>query len=295
MFLIAFLYVITSVLMTLINGRAAGENIRKAMVKALIGCVGIPLVAKGLDASVDFLGMITTAAMQDPTRNYVEENLNLADWYACGFSMPSDVSLEIDDTGTSCLPGTDVRAINEFTYDRIVENMSNGISKDEAMKKRMEQYFELSRHFPWVWGSRNRLRKTQTAADMGNLADDQLLYHPDNFGSCSENGLMDGVESSEDQHLANVGYFVQNGLLMNKSGGVYTVTGTGNSYGISPIAATNLMRTTFTGSSMIVNDVSTMGAVAFSVDNGVSTSGDTSTNMGFIAKFLATFSIVMAA
>lgn len=296
MFLIAFLYVITSVLMTLINGRAAGENIRKAMVKALIGCVGIPLVAKGLDAGVDFLGMITTAAMQDPTRNYVEENLNLADWYACGFSMPSDVSLEIDDTGNFVFTRDDVRAINEFTYDRIVENMSNGISKDEAMKKRMEQYFELSQAVPMGVGFSEPITKDTDSSRYGKpWLTTNFYIILDNFGSCSENGLMDGVESSEDQHLANVGYFVQNGLLMNKSGGVYTVTGTGNSYGISPIAATNLMRTTFTGSSMIVNDVSTMGAVAFSVDNGVSTSGDTSTNMGFLAKFLATFSIVMAA
>lgn len=296
MFLIAFLYVITSVLMTLINGRAAGENIRKAMVKALIGCVGIPLLAKGLDAGVDFLGMITTAAMQDPTRNYVEENLNLADWYACGFSMPSDVSLEIDDTGNFVFTRDDVRAINEFTYDRVVGDMSNGSAKDTAMKERMEQYYELSQANPMGVGFSEPITQDPDSSRYGKpWLTTNFYIILDNFGSCNEDGLMADVESSEDQHLADVGYFVQNGLLMNKSGGVYTVTGTGKSYGISPIAATNLMRTTFTGSSMTVNDVSTMGAVAFSIDNGVSTSGDTSTNMGFIAKFLATFAIVMAA
>ena len=44
--LAAFLLLITSVLMTLLNGRAAGENIRKMLVKIVIGCVAVPLIAK---------------------------------------------------------------------------------------------------------------------------------------------------------------------------------------------------------------------------------------------------------
>lgn len=275
--LIAFLLVITSVLMTLINGRAAGENIRKMMVKVLIGCVAVPLIAKGVDAGINFLDTASDVQANAPNDEYISENLNLADWYTTGFSMPSDVTIEIDKKGRFVLQPSDIRAINNHTY-RLV----TGEEPDsEKMKNRMEEnHVMLDSAFMEVSFS-EPVKKTGDNAGKP-------------WSTKKFNEMMtDFGKNKQLTDLGNVGYLDFNGLWMsgNDSDG-YTITGNHDEYGISPIAATNMMRTTFSGSAMAGNGNTVMGAVAFDVDNGEDM-GDA--NMNAIIRFLATFSLVMAA
>lgn len=276
--LVSFLLIITSVLMTLINGRAAGENIRKMMVKVLIGCVAVPLIAKGVDAGINFLDTASEVQANAPNDEYISENLNLADWYTTGFSIPKDgTAIEIDKKGRFVLQPSDIRAINNHTY-RLV----TGEEPDsEKMKNRMEEnHVMLNSAFMEVSFS-EPVKKTGDNAGKP-------------WSTKKFNEMMtDFGKNKQLTDLGNVGYLDFNGLWMsgNDSDG-YTITGNHDEYGISPIAATNMMRTTFSGSAMAGNGNTVMGAVAFDVDNGEDM-GDA--NMNAIIRFLATFSLVMAA
>lgn len=284
-----FLLLITSGLMTLINGRAAGENIRKMIVKIVIGCITIPLLAKALDAGVGFLDHAAAIQANSPQANYVEQNLNLADWYACGFSLPTGTSVSIDKNGQFVLSPGAVRAINTHTY-RQVWGKAN--PTDDEMMDKMEEYYNLFKAFPQGVGfSEPVLRNTN-----GKAWRTKNFYATlSNFGQ--NKPLTDEIDVDEAGNapaMANVGYYMTNGLSMSRSGDGWVISGTsaGNRYGISPIAATNLMRTTFTGSAMTVNSNSTMGGVVFDVDNGPGTG---TSQMSSLTRFLATFALVMAA
>ena len=276
--LAAFLLLVTSVLMTLFNGRAAGENIRKMIVKIVIGCVAVPLIAKGLNWGIDFLGDAADIQANAPNDQYVSQNLNLSDWYATGFSIPSGVSIHIDEKGRFQLSPENVKAINEHTY----QIVTGKTPTPTAMKNRMEEaHVQLNQALNSVSFS-EPIRKS----DNEPWKTATFYRVLDQFG---KNETWSDVEKGDP---STVGYLFANGLIMAKDGDGWNVEGTGETYGISPIAATNLMRTTFSSSSMVGNLNGSMGGVAFDVDTGAAM-GDA--HMNAIIRFLATFSLVMAA
>lgn len=276
--LAAFLLLVTSVLMTLFNGRAAGENIRKMIVKIVIGCVAVPLIAKGLNWGIDFLGDAADIQANAPNDQYVSQNLNLSDWYATGFSIPSGVSIHIDEKGRFQLSPENVKAINEHTY----QIVTGKTPTPTAMKNRMEEaHVQLNQALNSVSFS-EPIRKS----DNEPWKTATFYRVLDQFG---KNETWSDVEKGDP---STVGYLFANGLIMAKDGDGWNVEGTGETYGISPIAATNLMRTTFSSSSMVGNLNGYMGGVAFDVDTGAAM-GDA--HMNAIIRFLATFSLVMAA
>lgn len=285
--LAAFLLLITSVLMTLLNGRAAGENIRKMLVKIVIGCVAVPLIAKGLDWGINFLGTTADTQANTPNDQYVSQNLNLADWYATGFSVPSGVQIEIDQKGRFVLQPSDVKAINEHTYRLVTGKTPNA----KAMKNRMEEAHVMLNQAQMAVSFSEPIRKSDNEP-WKTTTFYQVL---DQFG---KNEQWDAIEKDDADKKtkkgtpSEVGYLFYNGLRMDGGDGGWTITGTNNDYGISPIAATNMMRTTFSSSSMAGNTNTLMGAVAFDVDNGENV-GDA--HMNAIIRFLATFALVMAA
>lgn len=276
--LIAFLLLVTSVLMTLFNGRSAGENIRKMIVKIVIGCVAVPLIAKGLDWGINFLGTTAEAQANTPNDQYVSQNLNLADWYATGFSLPNNLQIEIDQKGRFVLQPSDVKAINEHTY-RLVTGQSPSAN---AMKNRMEEaHVQLNQALNAVSFS-EPIRK-----------EDNEPWRTATFYRVLEQfGKNESWDQVEKGTPSEVGYLFYNGLNMSGDDNRWTITGTGDAYGISPIAATNMMRTTFSSASMAGNLTGYMGGVAFDVDNGENL-GDA--HMNAIIRFLATFALVMAA
>lgn len=276
--LAAFLLLVTSVLMTLFNGRAAGENIRKMIVKIVIGCVAVPLIAKGLNWGIDFLGDAADIQANAPNDQYVSQNLNLSDWYATGFSIPSGVRIHIDEKGRFQLSPENVKAINEHTY----QIVTGKTPTPTAMKNRMEEaHVQLNQAL-------NSVSFSEPIRNSDNEPWKTATFYRvlDQFG---KNETWSDVEKGDP---STVGYLFANGLIMAKDGDGWNVEGTGETYGISPIAATNLMRTTFSSSSMVGNLNGYMGSVAFDVDTGAAM-GDA--HMNAIIRFLATFSLVMAA
>lgn len=277
-----FILLITSVLLTLFNGRSAGENVRKALVKLVVGCVAVPLVVTMLNSGIGFLADMSATTTTAPQDNYVRQNLNFADWQATGFAMPSGTSITINEDGEFVMEQEDVEAINKFTYKQImgVDNPSSA-----EMKERMEEVFNLSEAAQQVVSFAEPVRVT----DGRPWLTEKFYQIMDNFGNNKE--LMDGVEDPDLATLAGVGYLDYAELTMSKSGDTWTVSGTDKRFGISPVSATNIMRTTFTGSSITASDNGTVGGVVFNADNGVSDGIDQPNGL---IKFLLMWSIVMA-
>lgn len=278
--ILVVLLVVTSVLMTLINGRAAGENLRKAFVKIIIGCIGVPLIARGLDTGLGFLQAAATAEEENPEAAYVESNLNFADWYLTGFAIPSGQTVSINKYGEFSFTSENIRAINEYTYNKL-----HGTPTDALMKDTMERYQSQDN------GIHMGVSFAEPMNDDGTSWKTDAYYEAmDTFGT-SEEELDETIVTGETGYI---GYLATNGIKMSAIGGNpdkgWTLTSGGEPYGVSPIAATNMMRTSFTGSAMVSNTFNVMGSVAFDADFGGST-----TSMNAITRFLATFTMVVAA
>lgn len=288
-FIVIFL-IITGAVLTLFNGRSAGENVRKAIARILIACVSIPLIASVLNSGIGFLKDVTTEEVTTTEDNYVRQNLNLMDWYATGFAIPSGVTVVINEDGEFAMTQSAVEAINKYTYKAV----TGGNPTSTAMMERMEALYNLSEAYQASVAFQEPMKDGGVPWKTENYY--KIL---DNFGSNKET-LNEGVDFGETgdanaNALANVGYLVQNNLSMSESGGVWTVNGncSDTDMGISPIAATNLMRTTFTGSAMTANENGTIGGVIFNADIN-STSADDYNNMNPLVRFLAMWAIIMA-
>lgn len=288
---LAIILLLTSVVLTLANGRSAGENIRKAIVKIFVACVSVPVAAWILNGGINFLNNVSLDLATAPADNYIEQNLNLVDWYTTGFAIPDGCTISIDESGEFVMSPSTVRRINEFTYQKVTGNSPNS----EAIMQRMEEYYNLSQAVSMGVSFSEPIRES----DRKPWATSNYYKILNSFGSNNTN-LLDGIEedsyNSEGRKpdVANVGYLSCAQLEMTNSGTdgmVYDVKGVGSDYGISPIAATNLMRTTFTGSGMSVNSNATIGGVAFNIDNGRDEDAE---HMNVLVRFLALFAIVMA-
>ena len=287
---LAILLLITSVVLTLINGRSAGENIRKAVVKIVISCLGVPLLCSLLGWGINLLDETSLNLGSQVENTYVRQNLNLADWYATYFSLPDGLTIPIDENGDFVLTEDAVYAINKFTYETVTDESFDA----EKEMARMEELFNSAQSSPMAVSFSEPIRKS----DQRPWKTTNYYAILNNFGSNTEN-LTDGIEGADDEsNLVNVGYLTTGSLSIASVGDVdgvaYYVTGSGSDYGISPIAATNLMRTTFTGSGMTVSSNETIGPVAVNADNATIAGSDDGHMNGFV-ELLATFSIVMAA
>lgn len=282
---IVFILLITSVLMTLFNGRSAGENVRKAMVKVFIGCVSVPLIGLALTRGIDFLGEVTATSVTTTQDNYVRQNLNLLDWYACGFAMPADTSIVINEDGEFVMTPDAVEKINKFSYQQVTGETPTSTN----MMERMEETYNLSEAGETVVAFSEPIRDS----DGKPWATGNYYQIMANFGS-NTTPLNDGCAGYNPEgrngDLANVGYLSYASLAMSKSGNTWNVNGTGTPYGISPIAATNLMRTDFAGSSITANTSGTIGGVVFNADTGATAD----TQMNPLVRFMAMWAIIMA-
>ena len=292
--LLVLLLLAAGAFLALINGRAAGENIRKMFVKIVIGCIAVPLIARALDTGIGFLQAVAVAEAENPEETYIKENLNLADWYACGFAIPSGKTISINKWGEFVMQQDVVKAINEYTYKRL--HLGDATAKN--IKDKMEEYQSEANGIQMGIGFSEPMGASQTVSLplLGDIQVPQEAWQTKDFYQLLDNfganyPLDDGLEVD----LSEIAYLFKNGLSISEitedeAVKGYTITGSSEPYGISPIAATNLMRTTFTGAAMIANSNNIMGSVVFDVD-----AGGAGSSMGALSRFIATFTMVVAA
>lgn len=286
-----------SLLLTLLGNRSIGDGLRKFIIRIFIGTCGIYLIANFMSTVLGWVNETMLDVGQSDESRYVEENLNLYDWYLTGFKLPRNTNLQIDSKGNFIFTPDIVRSINEYTYRRI-----HGGGDDAAIKAQMESYTQSSNV-----GIASFIMPSYSSGDEGGEAWSTDVYYAilKNYAENKEDLMDDGGNESSPLHgldgfnLFRSRYFWMSDMRMDQNGDGWTASGYGgdNYYGLNPISAFNLIRSDFSGSGITATATvyPSIAYVAFDVNSLHSYSDSASTNMNALTRFIACFTLVLAA
>lgn len=286
-----------SLLLTLLGNRNIGDGLRKFIIRIFIGTCGIYLIGNFMSIMLGWVNETMLDVGQSDESRYVEENLNLYDWYLTGFKLPSGTNLQIDSKGNFIFTPDIVRSINEYTYGRI-----HGEGDDAAIKAQMESYTQSSNV-----GIASFIMPSYSSGDEGGEAWSTDVYYAilKNYAENKEDLMDDGGNESSPLHgldgfnLFRSRYFWMSDMRMDQNGDGWTASGYGgdNYYGLNPISAFNLVRSDFSGSGITATATvyPSIAYVAFDVNSLHSYSDSASTNMNALTRFIACFTLVLAA
>lgn len=303
-----------SLFLTLMGNQAVGDGMRKFLSRIVIGTVGIYLIGNLMSVMLEHVGETVLNQEAWEEASFVEENLNFYDWYMTGFSLPNGTTITINKKDQFQLDSASIRAINYYTYERLTGTPADQIT-DTDIKERMEKYAENGNSTMASFITPTYTAGTLTGGEGEGEAWATDAYYAimDNFSKNTD--LLEGADSESSPLHSYAGrefslsisrYLWMSSLNMNDNGdGSWSVNmpvvflpGFGtrdNYYGLNPISAYNVLRTGFRGNN--VAPVSTaypvIGCVAYDIVDRDSAAE--SRNMNSILRFIATFSIMMAA
>ena len=269
------------------NGQKFMITIRKILLRTAIAGAGLYaaslLMTRGLNYLVEFVDNSATVA---PT-SIVQKNLLLADWYESGFKLPEGTSVTVEN-GKLQMSQEAIGAINRWLYER----KFGEVADDETIAKYIKEKAAVNNNtyqiafMPPVTSTGSTWR---TAAVM-----DYSKYITE---------AIDEKNSSDEDIVSkanSAGYFAyQSNTATGDGSGAITYTGTNDrTYGISPIAAYNLMGTDFSNNSIKYNNnlgAPTIPTVAINIVYGstLGKSGKYTSNPIF--KFVISVVMVIAA
>ena len=282
----------------LLGNRTIGDGVKKFLARVVIGTVGVYLVSNALSVGMNWLTNMTDTVATTPDVQYVEENLNLYGWYQTGFHIPADgTELIIDSSGNFVFTPDAVRAINYDVYEQLTGNTAT----PEAVKAFMEDSETMANAQVAFFNqiqeeSGNRLDKYYALMKNYSENKEDLL----DTGNDPENPL-NGLSHTYVPEISV--YMTENSLTMTSNGsGGWSVKGSGNGkdFGMNPISAFNLVRTQFLDNSVSVeqNTYPIVSCTAYNVvyaDYADGSMQGASTNMNAITRFIACFTLVLAA
>ena len=269
------------------NGQKFMITIRKILLRTAIAGAGLYaaslLMTRGLNYLVEF---VDKSAGDTPT-GIVQKNLLLADWYESGFKLPKDTSVTVEN-GKLKMDQEAIGAINRWLYER----KFGEVADDETIAKYIKEKAYVNNNtyqivfMPPVTSTGSTWR---TAAVM-----DYSKYITD---ASNENSKTDKDIVSK---ANNAGYFnYQSNTATGDGSGAITYSGVDNrTYGISPIAAYNLMGTDFSNNSIKYNNnlgAPTIPTVAINVVYGSTLGKDGKYTSNPILKFVISVVMVIAA
>lgn len=286
-----------SLLLTLLGNRSIGDGLRKFIIRIFIGTCGIYLIGNFMSIMLGWVNETMLDVGQSDESRYVEENLNLYDWYLTGFKLPFGTKLQIDSKGNFIFTPDIVRSINKYTYGRIHDG-----GDDAAIKAQMESYTQSSNV-----GIASFIMPSYSRGEEGGEAWSTDVYYAilKNYAENKEDLMDDGGNESSPLHgldgfnLFRSRYFWMSDMEMDQNGDGWTASGYGgdNHYGLNPISAFNLIRSDFSGSGITATATvyPSIAYVAFDVNSLHSYSDSASTNMNALTRFIACFTLVLAA
>ena len=283
-----------SLFLTLLGNRTIGDGLRHFLVRIVVGTVGIYLIANVMSTMLQWVTDSILTMNTSPESSYVENNLNVYDWYQTGFQLPASVELQIDASGNFIFTNDIVRKINEYTYERL----TNESPSDEAMKERMEAYAQNGNV-----GTASFITPSMSSADGADAwATDVYYAIMNNYAQNKD--LMDGNDEVESPLYGKTSFSIylcrylwMSSLSISENGDGWSVHGNGSDtyYGLNPISAFNLVRSDFAGEA-ITSTATVYPAISYvSFDTVNSANPDGSNNMNSITRFIASFTLVLAA
>lgn len=273
---------IASVLMRLANGRAAGESIRKIMVRVLVSAIALPITVTLLNSGVNWVVDVTESVDENSYISITQTHLNMADWYSLGFPIPPGEKLVIDANGNFDFTPDLVKKINDYTY--------RTITGKEATPEKVKERLDAA-------GGDN---KNRSVAVFHKPATKEGWNTKPIYDAAEKLALNDTNDPVKIFDFVTAGYEYFRGgtteVVANAKG--YTViNGSGDTrYGISPISAYNLMNSTFTKTGITAQTKGgfTFPSVAYYVGSGAPTEAGLKT-LNPLVNIIATFTMIMAA
>lgn len=301
------------------NGQKMSITFRKAFVKILIASVMVPLVSvygsKGLSWTVNTLDNTNETKEQAIMRN----NLNIYNWYKnAAFGLPSGTTLTVKNGYFVFTPET-VEAINRWSSTNrasansaiVVDSSSGDIGglgivktrkaatpksktdlSDEAIANGIVSAAKTNKNTTKVSfaPSYNTGFVASSAQGTGGTPWDvsDIVSFAESLGS---NKKYDG----KDKSVAENPYITNAGLIATQGGNdlSYTFTQTTTQYGISPLAAFNLMGTDFNESGFVVR-TNTSDITTPTIAPYVITDASQQTKAPGIVKIVVMFTIMIS-
>jgi hypothetical protein len=269
------------------NGQKFMITIRKILLRTAIAGAGLYaaslLMTRGLNYLVEFVDNSATAG----TTGIVQKNLLLADWYESGFKLPEGTTVTVEN-GKLKMSQDAIGEINRWLYKR----KFGEVADDETIAKYIKEKAAVNNNtyqivfMPPVTSTGSTWR---TAAVM-----DYSKYITEAIDENSEPDEKVVTKAN------NAGYFAyqSNSATGNGSGAITYKGEDDRTYGISPIAAYNLMGTDFSNNSIKYNNnlgAPTIPTVAINIVYGstLGKSGKYTSNP--ILKFVISVVMVIAA
>ena len=261
----------------LFNGQRTGITLRKSLVKFVVASIVLPLVAihgSNLLNWVDDLRKSDTISREEYV---ISNNLNIYNWYKnAAFGLPSGVSLEVKNGRFQFTPEI-VKAINKHasvnkmsadgtrvgisdiiggptTTDLTTGGLGSiGKAKTPAEKNDLALTNEII-SMAKINNNRSKITFSQTYGLGDGTTGKTLPWDTTSIRTYAE--ALSGNQKYEPKSADVVtnDYVNVTGLTASGSGINFTYTGSasGGSYGISPIAAYNMMASTFNDNGFVV-------------------------------------------
>lgn len=236
------------------NGRRAGITLRKSLLKFVVAMVGLPLISiygsKGVNWVVDTLD----SKQQTVEAKIVSNNLNIYNWYKnAAFGLPNGTSLTVKDGYFQFTPDL-VKAINLHASTN--KNSASGTTSagdSSASDKGAEEIANEIKSMAKVQGNLSKITFTPSygSPDKESAVSASAPWDTTSISTFADALGRNKKYEPKDKKLEDNPYVDVNGLTASGSGTTFTYTGNGQ-YGISPMAAFNLMATNFSESGFVV-------------------------------------------
>lgn len=280
------------------NGRQFGMSFRKTMVKILVVSLAIPVAAKVYDVGLNTVDSIVSGQMESKTEQTLQKNLDISDWaQGANFGLPAGMTISIADNRFS-LSGAQIEAINLYSayMSGIISSSDyNNGSVSTSVKDTVASHMLNS-----TADNNNKTTIKWTEAIHANSSNSP--WYTDTYNAVATalgaNTKLDSIDKSDaDDDPSTSGYIQYGGLYSTDGGKSFTMSNKVTD-GLSPVAAFNMMNTTFDQTGFSVNsnlENPTIPVIAIGADTYASGDNiDVQPPMGTLLKFIVTLAMLFA-
>lgn len=236
---IAMLFGFGSILVGLVqmvwNGRTLSYKIRRFIVRMVVATLLFPVAVFAFSEGVQQITDYKINAEKNRDNSIVRRNLNLLDWYQnTSFGIPVGTSLTVKN-GEFVLSEDDIYNINKYAAKNAITGEGN--DDDKVLAARIVSIAKNANNRTLV-----TFHPAYSVSNEGGKAQ-RLPWETGKIIKFSES-FANNTKIADDIDIGNIEYF-KGSLQMSNSGDTTTYTMRKGGYGISPLAAYNLLNTSF--------------------------------------------------
>lgn len=236
---IAMLFGFGSILAGLVqmvwNGRTLSYKIRRFIVRMVVATLLFPVAVFAFSEGVQQITDYKMNAEKNRDNSIVRRNLNLLDWYQnTSFGIPVGTSLTVKN-GEFVLSEDDIYNINKYAAKNAITGEGN--DDDKVLAARIVSIAKNANNRTLV-----TFHPAYSVSNEGGKAQ-RLPWETGKIIKFSES-FANNTKIADDIDIGNIEYF-KGSLQMSNSGDTTTYTMRKGGYGISPLAAYNLLNTSF--------------------------------------------------